>query len=69
MKTTKIAKEYKPQTINPTQLNIYNPKEIMSVGGIEIFSKMIGNDKPIQIPSIEFTQEEWDEIERLLNID
>jgi hypothetical protein len=64
-----LTKEYKPQTINPTQLNIYEPQEIMAVGGIELFSKLIGNDKPIEVLPIGFTEKEWEEIDRLLDLD
>ncbi|MDX2303821.1 MAG: hypothetical protein NW226_13530 [Microscillaceae bacterium] len=69
MEITKTEKENIPKTIHPSQLNIYDPKEIMAVGGIALFSKMIGNDKPIPVTHIEFTEEEWDEIDRILDID
>lgn len=69
MEIIKAEKEYTPKAINPTQLNIYDPKEIMAVGGIALFSKMIGNDKPIPVTPIKFSKEEWDEIDKLLDID
>ena len=50
-------------------LNIYNSNQINAAGGIEAFSKLIGNDKPIEAPKILFTNEDWHEIERILKQD
>ena len=47
-------------------LNVYNSDQINAAGGIEAFNKLIGNDKPIEVPKIEFTNEEWEEMERIL---
>lgn len=51
------------------QLNVYNSAQINAAGGIAAFSKLIGNDKPIEPPNIEFTDEEWKEIEKILKQD
>jgi hypothetical protein len=45
------------------RLNIYNPKQINAVGGMESFLDLIGSDKPIEIPNFNFTEEE------LINMD
>jgi hypothetical protein len=50
-------------------LNVYNSDQINAAGGIEAFSKLIGNDKPIEPPKIEFTKEEWEEMDRILKRD
>ena len=50
-------------------LNIYNADQINAAGGIEAFNKLIGNVKPIEAPNIEFTDEEWKEMERILKQD
>jgi hypothetical protein len=50
-------------------LNLYNSDEINAAGGIKAFSKLIGNDKPIEVPKIEFTDEDWMEIEKILKQD
>jgi hypothetical protein len=50
-------------------LNIYNADQINAAGGIEPFNRLIGNDKPIEVPKIEFTDEEWREIEKILKQD
>ncbi len=34
----------------------------MKAGGLAAFSKLIGNDKPIKLIPIEFTEAEWDEM-------
>ncbi|MDX2303923.1 MAG: hypothetical protein NW226_14040 [Microscillaceae bacterium] len=62
METTKIEKEHIPKKINPKEWNIYKPKEIIAVGGIEKFSQMIGNDKEIEVPKFDFTKEDWEEM-------
>lgn len=48
------------------QLNVYNSEQINAAGGIAAFSKLIGNDKPIEAPNIEFTNEEWEEMLKCL---
>jgi hypothetical protein len=47
-------------------LNVYNADQINAAGGIVAFNELIGNDKPIEAPNIEFTDEEWKEMERIL---
>lgn len=53
----------------PPGLNVYNSDQINAAGGIEAFSKLIGNDKQIEVPKIQFTDEEWDEMEKILKQD
>jgi hypothetical protein len=50
-------------------LNVYNSDQINAAGGIEAFNKLIGNDKPIEVPKIEFTDAEWEEMEKILKQD
>jgi hypothetical protein len=50
-------------------LNVYNSDQINAAGGIEAFNKLIGNDKPIEAPKIEFTDAEWEEMEKILKQD
>jgi hypothetical protein len=57
-------------TIKKTHgLNVYNSDQINAAGGIEAFNKLIGNDKPIEVPKIEFTDAEWEEMEKILKQD
>lgn len=51
------------------ELNVYNSDQINAAGGIEAFNKLIGNDKTIEAPKIEFTDAEWEEMEKLLRQD
>ncbi|MCX8491258.1 MAG: hypothetical protein ORN54_09350 [Cyclobacteriaceae bacterium] len=51
------------------ELNFYNSDQIKAAGGIEAFNKLIGNDKPIEVPKIEFTDTEGEEIEKILKQD
>ena len=75
MKTTKKDIQKKPVDLTQIrfnrgrQLNVYNSAQINAAGGIAAFSKLIGNDKPIEAPNIEFTEEEWEEIEKILKQD
>ena len=62
MKNTKAEKGATPKKLNPKEWNIYKPKEIVEVGGIDKFSQMIGNDKEIEIPEFDFTEKEWEEM-------
>jgi hypothetical protein len=62
--------EKRPNTFKKSNgLNVYNSDQINAAGGIEAFNKLIGNDKPIAAPKIEFTDAEWDEIEKILKQD
>jgi hypothetical protein len=48
------------------KLNIYNPKQINAVGGMESFLDLIGSGKPIEIPNFNFTEEELFEMDELM---
>ncbi|MES2733135.1 MAG: hypothetical protein V4714_15415 [Bacteroidota bacterium] len=71
MPTTRNKKEKRP-TVPPKvcvppflpgiKLNIYNSEQINALGGIDLFSKAIGNDKPIAVPDFGFTSEEWEKM-------
>ncbi|MCU0447619.1 MAG: hypothetical protein MUF58_21555 [Arcicella sp.] len=62
METTKTKKGLVIKKINPKAWNIYKPKDIVAVGGIEKFSQLIGNDKEIELPKFDFTEQEWEEM-------
>jgi hypothetical protein len=66
MESIKNEKPNTPFKMLSTQINVFSSKDINSVGGIEEFSKLIGNDKPIPVPTIEFSDEEWSQMEELL---
>ncbi|GAB3519102.1 hypothetical protein [Emticicia fontis] len=73
METTKTnrpqrrsKKTFIPKSKDP-ELNLYSPSDIIKAGGIEAFSKLIGNDKPIPPPGIHFTEEKWDDIMKYLD--
>ena len=60
VKKTK-KKPFIPRSKDP-RLKLYSPDDIMKAGGLAAFSKLIGNDKPIKLIPIGFTDEEWDEM-------
>jgi hypothetical protein len=71
MPTTRINKDKRPAlpkkvAIPPFQpgvrLNVYNSEQVNALGGIDAFSKAIGNDKPIPVPDFGFTSEEWEQM-------
>jgi hypothetical protein len=62
MENTKIDKELALKRINPKEWNIYTPQEIVAAGGIEKFSQLIGNDKEIELPKFDFTEQEWEDM-------
>ena len=43
-------------------MNLYSTDDIMKAGGIEAFSKLIGNDKPIKPIPLGFSEEEWEKM-------
>jgi hypothetical protein len=45
---------------------VYNSSQINAAGGIEAFNKLIGNNKEIEAPKIDFTDNEWIEMEKIL---
>jgi hypothetical protein len=51
-----------------TRLNIYNSTQIKAVG-IEAFLDLVCEKEPIAPPDLGFTEEEWDEMEKLLKED
>ena len=51
------------------KLNIYNPKQINALGGIESFLDLIGSDKPIEIPAFDFSEKELLEMDELMKED
>lgn len=51
-----------------TRLNIYNSTQIKAVG-IEAFLDLVSEKEPILPPDLGFTEEEWDEMEKLLKED
>ena len=51
------------------KLNIYNSKQINALGGIESFLDVIGSDKPIEIPSFDFSEKESLEMDELMKED
>ncbi len=57
----KSKKPFIPRSKDP-KLNLYSPDDIMKAGGLAAFSKLIGNDKPIKLIPIEFTEAEWEEM-------
>jgi hypothetical protein len=66
IKKRNLSKLIKRAAILPFQpgarLNVYTSKQVNALGGIDAFSKAIGNDKPIAVPDFGFTSEEWDEM-------
>ncbi|MBC7921327.1 MAG: hypothetical protein H7Z75_09595 [Ferruginibacter sp.] len=71
MPTTRSKKDKHPAlpknvSIPPFQpgirLNVYNSEQINALGGIEAFSKAIGNNQPIVIPDFGFTDQEWEQM-------
>ena len=50
-------------------LNVFNSTQINAAGGLDAFSKQIGNDQPIAVPYLDFTEQEWDEMSRQLDGD
>lgn len=66
-----ITENNKPNNfqMNPNELNVFSPEDIMKNGGAETFSGLIGNDRPIPVPNLDFSQEEWLEIETYLQKD
>lgn len=51
-----------------TRLNIYNSTQIKTVG-IEVFLDLVCEKEPIAPPDLGFTEDEWDEMEKLLKED
>jgi hypothetical protein len=51
------------------KLNIYTPEQINALGGMNGFLDVIASKKPIKIPTIEFSEKEWDDMEKLLKED
>jgi hypothetical protein len=49
------------------KLNIYNPKQINAVVGMESFLDLIGTDKPIEIPDFSFSEKELLEMKFFLD--
>lgn len=62
----KNKRPFIPRSKDP-KLNLYSPSDIMKAGGIEAFSKLIGNDKPISPPDIHFTEEKWNDMMKHLD--
>ncbi len=53
-------------------LKIYSPDEVVKAGGADKFARKIGHiplTKRTDIPSIDFTDEEWAEVEKILKSD
>ncbi len=42
------------------KLNVFNAEQIGAAGGIEAFSKLIGNETAKQWPVLDFSEEEWE---------
>ena len=66
MNPEKTKKKAKSDLKKGQELNIYGSTQINGAGGIEAFNKLIENDKPIKVPKIEFTDQEWEEMEMIL---
>ncbi|MCS6283748.1 MAG: hypothetical protein HUM72_24820 [Dolichospermum sp.] len=66
MNPEKTKKKAKSDLKKGQELNIYGSKQINGAGGIESFNKLIENDKSIKVPKIEFTDQEWEEMEMIL---
>ena len=60
-KREKKTTQFIPRSKDP-RLKLYSPDDIMKAGGIAAFSKLIGNDKPIKLIPIKFTEDEWEEM-------
>ncbi|MFN8347609.1 MAG: hypothetical protein U0X91_21575 [Spirosomataceae bacterium] len=51
------------------RLNIYNEQQIKAAGGVDALSNAINYKKPQNWPTMDFTEEEWNHLERLLKED
>ena len=51
------------------QLNIYNEQQIKAAGGVDALSDVIHYEKPQTWPTMDLTEEEWNNLERLLKED
>ena len=51
------------------KLNIYNSTQINALGGIESFLDLISSDKPIEIPTFDFSEKELLEMDELMKED
>ncbi|MCU0325371.1 MAG: hypothetical protein MUF45_08985 [Spirosomaceae bacterium] len=69
MITTKKIANIPILPIQKGKLNIYSPEQIKRVGGIENFLDLVALKEPINIPDLGFTEEQWDEMEKLLRDD
>lgn len=53
-------------------LKVYSPDEVVKAGGADKFAKKIGHvplTKRTDVPTIDFTEEEWEEVEKTLKND
>jgi len=62
----KGKKSFIPRSKDP-KLKLYSPSDIMKAGGIEAFSKLLGNDKPIPPPDIQFSEKKWEDMMKHLD--
>jgi hypothetical protein len=51
------------------QLNIYNEQQIKAAGGVDALSDVIHYEKPQSWPTMDLTDEEWNNLEQLLKED
>lgn len=66
------SKKIPPTKIPPLQkgkLNIYSPEQVKQAGGIENFLNIVALKEPITIPDLGFSEEQWNEMEKLLRDD
>jgi hypothetical protein len=69
-----LFKFNKDKEVKPARkpLKIYSPDEVVKAGGADKFARKIGHiplTKRTDIPSIEFTDEEWAEVEKIMKND
>lgn len=69
MITTKKIDSSAIPPIQKGKMNIYSPEQIRRAGGVENFLDLIALKEPIHIPDLGFTDDQWDEMEKLLRDD
>lgn len=62
----------KEESLSKKPLKVYSPDEVIKAGGADKFARKIGHvplTKRDDVPTIEFTDEEWQQVEKSLKND
>lgn len=64
MDTTEISgKRYTPGSVPVVnQSKVYYAADVEAAGGVDAFLKSIGSDKAKQLPEIDFSESEWEQM-------